>query len=213
MSLSKTCNTIISLHSTVSLMRLQNEVILFDLIILVDIGLLSPQLLRVVFYFPSFVKYSTDRHMWLTGQVSFATQDESCWSVSDKECPIVQCCLCHRQHLFIAQPCAVCQRRPHSFPRTGVDTSSQQKLAVWGHHLLCRGIFLHSGRTRIKGIFITLLSDLTYHFFRHATVLSIDTAAVFEVTGDAELKSIFQTPPSLFFSRLSLPPTSICLFM
>lgn len=74
--------------------------------------------------------------------------------------------------------------------------------------------FLHRRLARIKGIFITLLSDLTSHFFRHATVPSIDTAAVCEVTGDAELKSIFQTPPSLFsFMTLSQPPTSTCLFM
>lgn len=40
---------------------------------------------------------------------------------------------------------AVCQRRPHSFPGTRVDTSLQWKLAVWGQHLFF--FFFPSWRT------------------------------------------------------------------
>lgn len=51
-----------------------------------------------------------------------------------------------------------------------------------------------------------LLSDLTSRLLGRATVRSIDTAAVCEATGDAQLKSIFQTPPSPF--SLTLLSTS-----
>lgn len=54
------------------------------------------------------------------------------------------------------------------------------------------------------------MSDLTSRFSRRAMVRSIGTAAVCEVTGDGELKSIFQAlrPPFSF-----TPPPSTCLFM
>lgn len=73
--------------------------------------------------------------------------------------------------------------------------------------------FLLGEWARIEGIFITLeWFDLS--FFRHAMVRSIDTAAVCEVTGDAEFKRIFWAHPSPFFSHpCSTSSTHLSLFL
>lgn len=70
--------------------------------------------------------------------------------------------------------------------------------------------FCSEDEARIKGIFITLASDLTPDVPRCVRLTQLLCVRVCEATGDAELKSIFLPPPSpLFFPPPPLPP-SLC---
>lgn len=103
-----------------------------------------PPLLRAVFYFLRFVKSSSDRHVWLIWQPSFrrARQEREWRGMSHCATSLWHATPLHSP---AERDCAVCQRRPHSFPRTRVDTSSQGELIVGGQHLLCGGIFFLLG--------------------------------------------------------------------
>lgn len=102
--------------------------------------------------------------------------------------------------------CAVCQKRSHSFfGHTGWHKFTRKTSTLRSTPFVQRYFFLLKGQARIKGIFITYeWFDLS--FFRRAMVRSIGTAAVCEVTGDGELKSIFQAlrPPFSFTPSLHL---------
>ena len=99
-----------------------------------------PLLLGAVFYFLGFVKSSSDRHVWLIWQPSFrkARQEHEWRGMSHCATSLWHATPLHSP---AERDCAVCQRRPHSFPGTRVDTGSQGELIVGGQHLLCGGIF------------------------------------------------------------------------
>ncbi|KAA8591831.1 hypothetical protein FQN60_017205 [Etheostoma spectabile] len=92
-------------------------------------------------------------------QPSFAKQDESVWSASDKECPIVQH-LCDRQHLFIAQPSETALFakgdcilfREHAAVQRGRTSNSQSSPGQY----LTNGTDPYNGQPYLSG-FISLL--------------------------------------------------------
>lgn len=138
----------------------------------------------------------------------------SCWS--DEECPIVQC-RCDTQQLFMAQPSETLlfAKGDHIlFLEHGLTQVCSENLQFEVNTFFFF-FFPPGGQTRIKGIFITLLSDLTSRFSDMPRCVQLTQLLCVRQQVMQSSKAFSKLPPPpLFFYPLSPhvtpPPVSLC---